>query len=268
MHGGKKGFYKVAGGLSVYINCSGVRVTITNITSRDTSGNSSGNIALFLTTADSSIAVDHSRVVDGIATKGGGLRFWYKQNQGFTTSACSRRISYVLNISNTHFEGNLVNQTGGAMYVAYYNNSTLSNYDCLIRQITIRNCRFVKNSGNGAAMEIILHRLSHHYLMPLFQTVIENSTFEENFLPPEVDGPVIDLISVDVTIINCTFVRSNTTVISLRNTYLSLFSSSRFEDNTAGGALKVCEASLIFGHNGTNIAFINNRAKKGGAIYI
>ena len=33
MHGGKKGFYKAAGGLSVYINCTGVMVTITNITS-------------------------------------------------------------------------------------------------------------------------------------------------------------------------------------------------------------------------------------------
>ena len=270
MHGGKKGFYKAAGGLSVYINCSGVRVTITNITSRNNFGDNSGNVALFLTTADSSIVVDRSQIVDGKATKGGGLRFWYKQNQSYATSVCSRRISHVLNISNTHFEGNLVRQTGGAMYVAYYNNSTLSDYDCLIRQITIRNCSFIRNGGNGAAMEIILHSLTHHRLMPLFQTVIEGSTFKENFLPSKVDGPVIDLISVDVTVINCSFIGSNMTVISLRNTYLNLYGSSKFENNTAeiGGALKVCEASLIFGHNGTSVAFNNNRAKKGGAIYI
>ena len=30
----------------------------------------------------------------------------------------------------------------------------------------------------------------------------------------------------------------------------------------------MCEASLIFGHTGTNVSFINNRAKKGGAIYV
>ena len=54
------------------------------------------------------------------------------------------------------------------------------------------------------------------------------------------------------------------TVISLRNTYLNLYGGTTFENNTAeiGGALKVCEASLIFGHNGTSITFVNNRAKK------
>jgi predicted outer membrane repeat protein len=35
-----------------------------------------------------------------------------------------------------------------------------------------------------------------------------------------------------------------------------------------GGALKLCDASLIFSHNGTNVKFFNNSARKGGAIYI
>ena len=94
--GGKKGFYKAAGGLSVYINCMGVTITITNITSRNNSGNNSGNVALFLTTADSSIVVDHSHIANGKATKGGGLRFWYKQNQDLVMSTCSCRISHTL----------------------------------------------------------------------------------------------------------------------------------------------------------------------------
>ena len=270
MYGGKHGFYKAAGGLSIYINHTGVNVNIINITAHHNIGSNSGNVALLLTTEGSKIVINHSRITDGRAFKGGGLRFWYKQNQYAARDSCSRKVSHVLTITNTIFEGNLVKQTGGAMYVAYYNNNTLDDYDCNLRKVVIRNCTFIKNGGNGAAMEIILHRLTDHYSMPMFRTSIEKSSFEDNFLPTNVDGPVIDLISVDVSVRNCTFIRSNTTVISLRNTYLNLYGSSNFENNTAeiGGAFKVCEASLIFGHINTTVSFVNNSAKKGGAIYV
>ena len=115
-------------------------------------------------------------------------------------------------------------------------------------------------------MEVILHSLTDHRLMPLFQTIIGKNTFQDNFLPPKVDGPVIDLISVDVIVISCSFIGSNMTVISLRNTYLNLYGSTTCENNTAeiGGALKVCEASLIFGHNGTALHLSTIELKKEG----
>ena len=184
-YGGRLGYHKVAGGLNVYINHTGVNVSIINITAHGNSGQNSGNVALFLATHGSWILVNHSNITGGRAIKGGGLRFWYKQDQYTKESTCPRRLRRnVLAISNTRFEDNSVKQTGGAMYVAYYNNSTLDNYDCIRRNIIIRDCTFIRNGGNGAAMEIILHSLTDHRLMPLFRTSIEKCTFEGNFLPP------------------------------------------------------------------------------------
>ena len=70
--------------------------------------------------------------------------------------------------------------------------------------------------------------------------------------------------------LNCTFTRSNTTAISLRNTYVNLFGDILFQNNKArvGGALKMCDASLLFAHNGTYVRFVNNSAQEGGAIYV
>ena len=98
---------------------------------------------------------------------------------------------------------------------------------------------------------------------------IKNSALINNFMPSDVDGPILDFIRVEVSMTNSTFTGSNTTVISLRNTYLNLFDDIRFENNTArvGGALKICEASLMFVHSGAHIHLVNNSAQKGGAIY-
>ena len=43
--------------------------------------------------------------------------------------------------------------------MAFYNN-TIETIDGILRQITIRNCTFTENVGNGAAIEIIQHSLS------------------------------------------------------------------------------------------------------------
>ena len=268
--GGLRGNFKSAGGLSVYINRTGVQVKIVNVTSQGNRGINSGNIAIFLTTTGSSIVLDRSRITDGRSTKGGGLRFWYREKKHSNEVSCTRSVSPVFNISNTHFEGNMVTQTGGAMYVSLYDNIPIRSYDCTLRLISILNCSVIRNGGNGAGMEIILHHSTNSHMILMFQVSIEKCTFENNFLPPRVDGPVIDLIGVDVSITNCTFNGSNMTVISLRNTYLNFYGYSRFENNTAhfGGALKLCEASKIFGHVNTSVEFINNRAKKGGAIYV
>lgn len=95
--------------------------------------------------------------------------------------------------------------------------------------------------------------------------------FENNFTPSNLIGPVIDLISVEVSITNSTFNGSNTTAISLRNSYLRLFGDILFTNNAAqlvGGGLKFCEASIMYVHTNTDVRFVNNTAQKGGAIYV
>ena len=265
----------VAGGLNMLINSSiPVHVGIFNITAQGNSG-TNGNLALYLMDyamgSGSSVVINNSRIVDGRGEKGGGIRFWshviisHKPGISFTLGTRP-----VLTIIDSVFHNNSVTQTGGALYIAFYNTGTSQNYDGILRQVMIKNSNFTENGGNGAALEIIQHSLSHLRSTPLFYTLIENCTFEDNYEPPNVDGPIIDLIRVEVSISMSTFVGSNTTVMTLRDTILNLYDHILFANNSGviGGALKLCDASLIFSHNGTDVEFIGNRARKGGAIYI
>ena len=105
------------------------------------------------------------------------------------------------------------------------------------RQVTIQNCTFIFNHGNGAAMEIIQHvsasTPNFHHFMHWFETSIETCTFEDNFISFNEGGPILDFISTEVSIKDCTFTGSNTTVISLRNTYVNLFGDILFQNNKA-----------------------------------
>ena len=272
MYGETNYFYGAAGGLNVFIFTPGVRVMISDITCQGSIGINGGNLALFLVAFSvnaSSITVDNSHILDGRATKGGGLRFW-SHHKPIEEGSVTHDIHHILQITNTHFHVNNVRQTGGAIYMAFYNNNTITSFDGILRQVTIRNCTFTQNVGNGAAMEIIQHSLSDHHMTPMFQTSIESSTFTNNYVPLNIDGPILDFISVEVSVTNCTFSSSNSSSISLRNTYLNLYGDIQFENNTAraGGALKVCEASLMYVHTGAHVRFIENSAQKGGAIYV
>ena len=265
-----------AGGLNIFINSSiPVHINIFNVTAQGNSG-TNGNLALYMINyqtigSGSSIVINNSCIMGGRGKKGGGIRFWshinisHKSGMSFTLATHP-----ILTIVDSVFHNNSVTSTGGALYIAFYNSGTSQNYDGILRQVTIKNSNFLENGGNGAALEIIQHSLSHLRSTPLFYTLIENCTFEDNYEPPNVDGPIIDFIRVEVSISMSTFVGSNTTVMTLRNTILNLYNHILFANNSGviGGALKLCDASLIFSHNGTDVEFIGNRARKGGAIYI
>ena len=257
------------GGLNVFIYRSSVRVNICNVTIQGNDGENGGNMAIFIVAFvvnTSNVVIDKSHIIDGRATKGGGLRIWSRQN--YHQEKCNSSLIHILNISNTIFQGNEVKKTGGALYMAYYSNSSSpSHCDSASWHVTVSHCNFSNNGGNGAAMEITQHSVSHHHM---FKTSIDNSFFTNNFMPSSVDGPIIHFKSVEVSMKNCKITGSNTTVISLRNTYLHLYDNIVFENNIAriGGALKVCEASLVFAHIDAHICFVNNSAEKGGAIYV
>ena len=265
-------YYGGAGGLNVYINgTTNVHVYIFNVTAM---GNKGGNGNMFIHLVDdnldgNSVVINKSHIVDGRGEKGGGLQFrCYSSYDHVNKVSYKPRTHQILTVVDSVFRNNLVNQTGGAMYLRYHNSFTLRSYDGKLRLVNITNCSFTENGGDGAAMEIIEHFTSSHRALPLYRTVIENCHFERNFIL--VDGPILYLIAVDVTITNSTFTENVATVMTLRDTYLSLRYNVLFANNRAviGGAIKLCDSSLIFGHNKTNVTFVNNKAQKGGAIYI
>ena len=262
-----------AGGLNVEIYNTNVHVKITNVTAKGNTGYNGGNMALFVTlftTNYGSIIIENSHILEGRATHGGGINIVTKpkemeNNKGLL---CQHHgIQHFLKITNTLFHKNVAHITGGAMYIIYKNINTEA--AGIRRKMIIMKCNFTENVGDGAAMEI---KQLNHYIIPQLNTSIEKCRFENNFTPSNLVGPVVDLISVEVSVTNSTFSGSNTTAISLRNSCLRLFGDILFENNVAmqlaGGALKFCEASIMYAHTNTNVRFINNTAKKGGAIYV
>ena len=260
-----KSYYDTSG-LKLTIHCTRIQVSLLNVTAQGNVGYY-GNLAIsVLESTDSRVIIDNSHIVDGRAHKGAGLEFRYVQSstRGTTTG---NEVHNILIIQDTIFRNNSVEITGGAMYVAYDIMSNTTLLDSLVRQILISDCNFTENIGNGAAMEIVQFT---RYRMPNFLTSIKTCKFDDNSTPSRNFGPILEFISVEVLVADCTFTRSNTTVISIRNSYLRLFGDILFENNSAiiGGALKLCDTSLVFANMGATVSFVNNFAKKGGAIYV
>ena len=253
-------------GFKLVIRHTNIIVSILNTTVQGNTGKYGGNLAISISeTVYSSIFINKSRIVDGRAYKAAGLRFHYTPSPRMGKITGNETHNKILSIHSTLFQNNSAEITGGALFIIYRSN--ISFLDNHVRQIVITGCNFTKNVGNGAAMEIV--ELSR-YRMPTFQTSITMCKFNDNSIPSRYTGPILDFISVEVSVTDCAFTQSSTTVISLRNSYLQLFGDILFENNSAiiGGALKLCDTSLVFANMGTNVSFVNNSAKKGGAIYV
>ena len=265
--------YYNASGLQVLIFCRGVHVMINNITADENRGYNGGNLALSLTDFGSdvsTITINNSRILNGRALKGGGIRFW-SQIESNTENIHNTQVS-ILNIINSNFYNNVANLTGGAVYIAHYE---VENYYPSLnrkRQIIITNCKFVQNNGNGAAMEILKQTFPGYitHFTPQFSVRFDMCKFSSNRVPLNKHSSIMELIGTkSVHLSNCNFTNNYGSVFSLRNSNLNFHDSIHFVNNSAayGAALKFCDSSLVFLHSGTNVLFFNNTAQRGGAIY-
>ena len=262
--------YYNASGLQIFIYCRGIHVQMNNITARGNRGINGGNLALSLTDFGfnvSTITINNSNFEEGQASKGGGIRFW---SQIETMVENFENIS-ILTISHSRFNNNVANITGGAIYITHF---VAENYlpKNRRRQIIIVNCKFIQNMGNAAAMEIVKQTFPGYvaHFTPQFSVHIYDSEFFNNSVPLDKQSSIMELIGTkSVLLSNCNFTNNYGSVFSLRNSNLNFHNSIHFSNNHAayGAALKVCDSSLVFLHNKTNVLFFNNTAQKGGAVY-
>ena len=267
------GHYCNASGLQVLIYCPGVYIRLNNITAKGNRGINGGNLALSLTDFGfnvSRVIINNSDFEEGQASKGGGIRLWCqietKIERNETKVENFETVS-ILTISHSRFYNNIANITGGAMYITHY----VAELKHRRRQIIIANCKFVHNKGNAAAMEILQTFPGYiAHFTPQFSVHIDNSEFVNNRVPLNQQSAIMELIGTKSVILsNCNFTYNNGSVFSLRNSNLNFYNGIHFSYNHAayGAALKVCDSSLVFLHEGTNISFLKNTAYKGGAVY-
>ena len=204
MHGRNN---KLAGGLNVHIGSTNVHVMMANSIVKGNEGHYGGNMALFIAlfnVNNSRIIIKNSHILEGRATHGGGINILlseWKQAENNELSLCPSHhgIQNLVLINNTHFRKNSAFVTGGAMMMVL---KDIDPQTSIKRKIAIIRCYFAENIADGAAMEIL--QLSN-YITPQLNISIEMCTFENNYTPLELIGPVIDLIAVEVSITDSTF---------------------------------------------------------------
>ena len=249
-----------------------------------------GNIAIKLTefgTSSSRVVIDNSSIVSGTADKGGGLAVLLKIP---VSDEIMSHIPYrernigseqnIIAVTNTVFESNCANISGGAFYLKHYETPQVVDY--VMKTINFRNCQFTGNYVNntGAAVMIVKHKLPNcsysPHLSPMLAVAFDDCNFTENELkdsdPREAneDGILSMFSEEKVAIRNSKFIKNKGTPISLTASNLILEQFNLFEGNSGvyGGAIKICDQALLFLKRGTHVKFERNRAvKSGGAIY-
>ena len=252
-----------ASGLQILIDCSKIHVRLNNVMVNGNRGINGGNLGLSLTefgTDDSTVTISNCNISNGWATKGGGIRVWSQ----VVPNDSVKNVS-VLTISSSNFYNNIANTSaGGAVYITHYD---ANNYLSIrSKQIHISDCMF---SGNKGAIEMMKLSIPG-YMSSQFAAYFHRCKFHSNQVPSDKITSIVELIRIEnITVADCTFTDSSGSVIYLQNSYLHFFGIIRFENNHAayGGALKVCDSSLIYLHNATDVLFINNSARMGGAVY-
>jgi hypothetical protein len=89
----------------------------------------------------------------------------------------------LLTVSNTSFSFNLAKErgTGGAVYISHHQSYCIG-YFCQVENVKIlfKNCAFVNNFGNGAAMETKQHLTSLDYSLTVLSVSIDGCLFHGN----------------------------------------------------------------------------------------
>ena len=282
--------YNFASGLIVRIFIPSISVTISNITVNNNTGSHGGNMAILVTDYHentSTITINDSIIANGSAIRGGGMQFWVHVNRNnnfyrLHTVSYNLKSHYIMNVTNTKFESNSAEQSGGGIYIGHYQSKTI---DWIRRHVYFKDCVFYNNSikytrnktisYTGAAVEVIRHNIDDFvaHSVPQYLIDFNGCSFKNNTLKEvQNEGGIVDFVSTQSVIItDCNFTFNEGTAISLKQSNIKFYGHSIFKGNKGrhGGALKFCELSKMYlPNNEVNIDFIDNYANvSGGAIY-
>ncbi len=267
-------------GLLILIYAPAIQVTITNITAKWNTARTGGNIGFVITyfhENTSNISISGSVISHGESLKGAGLMSYIRLNNTHSNNCNTDNNTHnIVSVDNVRMASN----TGGAVYI---HQQQLKYIDCTLQRTTFTNCIFHNNTGyRGIAVAIIKFLvpgiLPHNAVQ--FDVTFQNCTFSNNTLNAQQDlewkmqlkESVMMLLQAEsVTVIDCTFKYNNVTAISLVNSNLCFKGVILFKENKAinGGALNLCDSSIIYMKPPTHVQFVKNSASvSGGAIYV
>ena len=265
-------------GIYLNISRSGVVVKLLKLKLINNKGRFGGNLKInFLDYAQntSRVAIIDCIIEGGYAhSSGGGMIVWLKKNWQSDSENCKKHSKTVVTVIKTTFVGNTAKKGGGVLVTYYETPGT----GCTIRNVKFTKCIFINNTaGRGSAMEITKHKIPMYQVrnVPQFSVALKDCTIESNSLMSKQDqhneDGIVEIFSVeDFVVENSSFSNNSGTALMLVSSGVQFKREIVFTDNSAryGGAIKLCDSSVLYLSNDTRVKFLNNVADlAGGAIY-
>ena len=275
-----------AAGLVMYFYCSGVQVTIINVTmSRNNAypyynpslASRGGNLALIYHNKSASygnaVSITESHFSYGTAKHGGGVFINYFINPN---SDQSNRVK----IAKSLFENNHAVLDGGGVYFQIDQGTT--NGIGKNVSLFIENCTFSQNSvsssrDTGVAVSVLNFHISKSFGSSYTQlsALFKNLMFLQNVLRNNASSAsavfYIKEQRGQAVLQNCLFEDNAASAISTYHSYLTLQGNITIRNNKAfkGGGLILCEASFLILEPTANVTIENNSVSyAGGGIYV
>ena len=216
-----------AAGLTLFIECTNVRVTMNNVTFK---GNEGGNLAIVYHNITHGfvhpVTVNNSQIEHGRAILGGGMFAEFFEEQEMLTTISCRTLNprnIIMHILNTNFSENHAISAGGGIYLKQQESP---NVFCNTREIKMEYCSFEQNTiadrgHGGVAVHTITMEIPSllRHGMPQFETMFVQCRFFKNRLHENAyntfgSGAVFTILSPNTNFIDCIFENNSCTAIS------------------------------------------------------
>ena len=277
----------LATGLTLFIECTNVRVTLNNVTFKGNEASDGGNIAIIYHNVTHNfvypVIVNNSQVEHGKGNLGGGMfATFFDEPAKVNNISCSKseKKHTIMHISNTNFSENYAKTVGGGIYLRQHESP---NVFCNTKEIKIENCGFERNTiahkgHGGVAVHIITLEIPTflRHGMPQFEMKFVQCRFFQNLLHENAynasgSGAVFTIGSPTTSFIDCILENNSCTAISSIKSNL-IFEGNitiRHNSGSSGGGLALCQDSFMFLKPYSIVTFDSNKADNvGGAIYV
>jgi len=291
LYGNSSHYYPVASGLCLFLECTNVNISISNVTmignkaiSRTIS--TGGNIAIiyrnYTNLVINSVTVQDSYIANGSAYQGAGMfvSIFEATTASMLPANVSQTIAQSLHVSNTHFIGNHAQSLGGLYIVLHEMPFTY----VITGELVFENCTFSHNTLSpevkwvgGTAVHIQNDNVPEYMLhgIPQFNVSFSGCKFLKNSLnsSKHCSGSATVFVIKKPSgtyFINCTFEQNACSALTAVQSILVFQGNVTMQGNsgTDGGGLVLCDRSYIYLKPYTNITLDSNRAwHSGGGIY-
>ena len=287
--------HPVAPGLAVFLECTNINVSISDVVMIGNVANSTipistgGNIAIiyrnYTNLVVNFVIMQNCYIADGCADQGAGMYVSILEASPVSTFPANntQTVGQFLHVSNTQFIGNHARDFAGGVFVIVHEMPYVYG---VTGELIFENCNFLNNTlllsptakwDGGTAVHINNHNVPEYLLhgVPQFNMSFVGCNFSRNSLVDSNHCP------------------GSATVFIIRNPSGTHFTNCSFEDNTCsalaavqsvvvfhgsitmlrnsgtdGGGLALCDRSYMYLTPHTNITFDSNHAwHSGGAIY-